>query len=88
MPTITATELARNLRKVLDQIEFRHESVTIIRNRREIARILPGPQVMTAEQAFIDIYGVVGEEAGQGWATDSLVSEENLEQGIRDPWAT
>ena len=87
MITITATEMARKLRHILDQVEFRHESVTVLRNKRPVARILPGPQSMTALEALGDLYGIVGEEAGAGW-TEEARQDERLSDGMRDPWAT
>ncbi len=87
MHVVTATELARHLREILDNVEFRGDAVTITRNNRQIAHLLPGARWMTAKQAFSDLYGIVGEEAGTGWMEDSRTGE-TLKEGIRDPWAT
>ena len=38
MKTITATELARNLRQVLDNLAVQGEEVAIERNHQQIAR--------------------------------------------------
>ena len=85
MQTVTATELARRLREILDGVEFRGDALTIVRNKREIAQLLPGPQQMRAKQTFFDLYGIVGEEAAAGWRKDGDVVE-SIEEGIRDPW--
>ena len=85
MITITATEMARQLRAVLDRVEFRGESVTVVRNKREIARIVPGAQELRAREAFMDIQGLVGEEAAATWYADSR-NDRTLQGELRDPW--
>ena len=85
MQTVTATELARRLREILDGVEFRGDALTIVRNKREIARLLPGPQQMRAKQTFFDLHGIVGEKAATEWRQDGNIPE-TLEEGIRDPW--
>ena len=85
MLTITATEMARRLREVLDRVEFRGESVTVMRNKRAVARIMPGAQAMTAHEAFADLQGLVGEEAAAGWHGDRRLNE-TLDEELRDPW--
>ncbi|GAB6040778.1 type II toxin-antitoxin system Phd/YefM family antitoxin [Endothiovibrio diazotrophicus] len=87
MITITATEMARKLRHILDQVEFRHESVTVMRNKRPVARIFPGTQEMTALEALGDLYGIVGEEAAAHWGDDAR-NDETVGDGVRDPWDT
>ena len=52
MRTITATELARNLRRVLDRLAIEGEEIVIERNREQVARLLPGPGRQTALQAM------------------------------------
>ena len=41
MPTISATELARNARDILDMVASRGEIVMVERNRAVVARIAP-----------------------------------------------
>jgi PHD/YefM family antitoxin component YafN of YafNO toxin-antitoxin module len=87
MQTVTATELARNFRVMLDKVEFKHEELIVIRNNHEVARIIPGPATMTALEAMADIYRTIPEEAALGWLADSRSSEKNLTNEVRDPWA-
>jgi len=42
MKEITATELSRNLPKVLDRVEHQREELTITSKNHKIARIVPG----------------------------------------------
>jgi hypothetical protein len=85
MRTITATELARNLRQVLDRLATEPEE---IRNNRQIGRLLPGPGSMTALEAMADLYRTLPEAAGQDRLQDSRKTDlnETLATESRDPW--
>ena len=85
MLTVTATEMARRLREILDRVEFRGESVTVVRNKRAVARIMPGAQEMTAREAFAGLQGIVGEDAARGWHADRR-SSHTIDSELRDPW--
>jgi hypothetical protein len=41
MGTMTAMEFSKNLKKVLDRLEFSDEEIIIIRNNHKIARLIP-----------------------------------------------
>jgi antitoxin (DNA-binding transcriptional repressor) of toxin-antitoxin stability system len=56
LKTITATDLARNLRRVLDRLMIEGEEIVIERNREQVARLLPGPARQTALEAMADLY--------------------------------
>lgn len=88
MRTVSATELARNFKAMLDTVEFKHEELIVIRNNHEVARIIPGLSTMTALDAMADIYRSLPDEAGAGWLKDSKSGSETLKDGVRDPWAS
>ena len=91
MRTITATELARNLRRVLDRLAIEGEEIVIERNREQVARLLPGPARQTALEAMADLYRTLPEDAAATWEADSRRGRwkgSRLEKGIRDPWAS
>ena len=88
MKTITATELARNLRQVLDRLVLEGEEVEIERNNQRIARLIPGPGRQTALQAMADIYRTLPPDAAAGWAEAGRQLTENLDKGVRDPWGS
>lgn len=88
MRSVTATELARNFRAMLDKVEFKHEELIVIRNNHEVARIIPGPATMTALEAMADIYRTLPEEAASGWLKESRRAEKGLEDEVCDPWAS
>ena len=89
MRVITATELARNLRDVLDRLTTERQELVIERHRRQVARLVPLPGRETALEALTDLYRTLPEEAAAGWleaARDGL--GEALEDEPRDPWAS
>lgn len=88
MRTVSATELARNFKAMLDTVEFKHEELIVLRNNHEVARIIPGLSTMTALEAMADIYRTLHEDAGDKWLEDARRSRETLKDGVRDPWAS
>jgi antitoxin (DNA-binding transcriptional repressor) of toxin-antitoxin stability system len=91
MKTITATDLARNLRRVLDRLVIEGEEIVIERNHEQVARLLPGPARQTALEAMADLYRTLPEDAATAWETDSRKGRrkgERLAKGLRDPWAS
>jgi antitoxin (DNA-binding transcriptional repressor) of toxin-antitoxin stability system len=87
MQTVTATDLSRNFRVMLNKVEFQHEVLLIMRNKLPVARLVPGPATMTAAEAFADIYRTLPEEAGEGWLSDSRKDDDTYGE-VRDPWAS
>jgi len=89
--TITATELARNLRRVLDRLAIEGEEIVIERNREQVARLLPGPARQTALEAMADLHRTLPEDAAATWEADSRRGRwkgSRLDKGVRDPWAS
>lgn len=86
MKTVTATELARNFRTMLDRVEFKHEELIVVRNNHEVARIIPGPSLMTAIEAMSDLYRTLPEKAAADWLKDTRSAGGKLKEEMRDPW--
>jgi len=87
MITMTATEFARNLSRVLDRLAHGGEEVTVLRNKRVVARLTPGAPGMTAREAFSDLEGVLPSAEGAAWLEDCRDAEHALVEELRDPWA-
>ena len=85
MQTITATDLSRNFRVMLNRVEFQHEELLIVRNNFPVARLVPGPATMTASEAFADLYRTLPKEAGDTWLADSRL-DDAISCEVRDPW--
>ena len=43
MLQITATELARKFKQMMNLVEFQGEELIIVRNNHQVAKIIPGP---------------------------------------------
>ena len=87
MQTITATDLSRNFRVMLNRVEFQHEELLIVRNNTPVARLVPGPATMTAAEAFGDLYRTLPQEAGDTWLAESRL-DDAMSGEVRDPWAS
>jgi len=90
MQTITATELARNLRQILDRLAVEQSEIVIERNHQPVGRLLPGAGRMTALEAMADLYQTLPETASRDWLLDSRSTDlvEVVSEEVRDPWAT
>jgi antitoxin (DNA-binding transcriptional repressor) of toxin-antitoxin stability system len=84
LKSITATALARNLKRMLDQVEFKRESLSIVRNNQQIARIVPGAARQNALEAMADLFRTLSEDAARGWVRDSRIK--GSVRQLRDPW--
>lgn len=87
MPVITATELARHTRQILDQVARHGEAVIVARNQMPIARIVPAEPVMTAAQALEGLPTGLTATQADSWLRDSRGERGNDVDGVRDPWA-
>lgn len=85
MQTISATELARNTRAILDTVASQGETVAIERNHMMIARIMPPQRTMTASQALAGLaFPMLTPRQANAWLTDS---KDDFGDAVRDPWA-
>ena len=88
MLKITATELARKFKQMMNLVEFQGEELIIVRNNHDVARIIPGPAMMTALEAMSDLYRTLPEDAGASWVSDSREGATDSLANLRDPWAS
>lgn len=86
--TITATELARNLRQVLDRLAAGGEDIVVERNHQPIARLQALPPQRTALEVMADLYRTLPEAAAREWLDDAHGGDARLDREMRDPWAT
>lgn len=91
MKKITATDLARNLSRILDRLAIDGEGLLVERNSRAVAYLRPAPAEQTALEAMGDLYRTLPEDAAKSLEADirSLkLRGANLHKGVRDPWAS
>ena len=82
MQMISASELARNTSAILERI-FMGETVSVMRNRTEIAHIVPAKRTMTAAQAIAGLEGGLSPAQGESWLKDS---HGEFDEQVRNPW--
>ncbi|WP_250476027.1 type II toxin-antitoxin system Phd/YefM family antitoxin [Caballeronia sp. GAFFF1] len=85
MHTITATELARQTRQILDAVARDGETVIIERNNVPVARLLPAEQAMTAAQVLAGLPTNLTQQQAKAWLSDSRA---DFDDALRDPWAS
>jgi antitoxin (DNA-binding transcriptional repressor) of toxin-antitoxin stability system len=88
MQKITATELARNLRAVLDRVRESGEACIVERGGQPVVQVSPTPGVQSAEQALADLFRALPPEAAEGWLDDARRGADALADEPRDPWAS
>jgi antitoxin (DNA-binding transcriptional repressor) of toxin-antitoxin stability system len=88
MQKITATELARNLRAVLDRVRESGEAFLVERGGQPVVQVSPTPGLQTAEQALADLYRTLPPDAAGGWPEDARRGGDALDDELRDPWAS
>jgi antitoxin (DNA-binding transcriptional repressor) of toxin-antitoxin stability system len=85
MRTVSATELTKSTRKILDNVVSRGETVVVERNRTVVAKIVPPERTMTARQALAGFtFPVLAPEEAAAWLEDG---RGNFDETVRDPWA-
>lgn len=84
MTTVTATELARHTRDVLDQVTSQGQSIAVERNRRVIAQIVPAQRSMTARQVLASLRAMLPADQATSWLEES---RQGFDDALRDPWA-
>ena len=82
MQTITASDLARKTSAILERI-LSGETVKVMRNRTEIAHIVPARRTMTAAQAIAGLGGKLTAEQGDAWLKQS---RGEFDEEVRNPW--
>ncbi len=82
MQNVSASDLARNTSAILERI-LTGETVRVMRNRTEIAHIIPAKRTMTAAQAIAGLEGKLTPTQGDSWLTES---RGEFDQEVRNPW--
>ena len=82
MQIISASDLARNTSAILERILL-GETVSVMRNRTEIAHIVPAKRTMTAAQAIAGLGGRLTPAQGDCWLKES---RGEFDEEVTDPW--
>ena len=82
--TITATELARNTRTILDQVLSHQVAISVERNQRVIAQIVPVARPMSAREVLSGLHATMTVDDARQWLRESRA---RFDEDMRDPWA-
>ncbi len=87
MQIISASDLARKTSAILERI-LTGETVSVVRNRTEIAHIVPAKRAMTAAQAIAGLEGKLTLAQGDSWLQDSRTEfdQGEFDEEVPDPW--
>jgi len=90
MKTLSVTEVARNFSAVLDRLEQDQEEIVLVRNRRQIARLIPEAPSQDALQVFGDLYRTLDDQTARA-LTAAISKNRKRRRGtvseLRNPWA-
>jgi antitoxin (DNA-binding transcriptional repressor) of toxin-antitoxin stability system len=83
--TISATELARNTREILDSVAAHGSTIVVERNRSRVVKISPCERTLTAAQVLegMDQYMLFSAQEASAWLKDS---KDNFGHLVDDPW--
>lgn len=90
MKTRSVTDVVRNFSAVLDDLERDQEEIVLVRNRRQIARLVPEAPAQDALSVFGDLYRTLDDETAEALSA-AIASPRKRRRGrvseFRDPWA-
>ncbi len=90
MHAVSATEFARNFSRMLDQVEHQGVTIAIVRNRKQVATVLPKLRQQGAMEAFGDLYRPLKGTVKDDWMADSRrvgrAFKGRLGGKRQDPW--
>jgi prevent-host-death family protein len=90
MKRLSATEVARNFSAVLDAVERDQEEIVLVRNQRQVARLVPEAPRQDALTVFGDLYRVLDDETADALAA-AIATQRKSRRGrvdeLRDLWA-
>ena len=90
MKTLSVTDMARNFSAVLDDLERNQEEIVLVRNQRQIARLVPEAPRQDARTVFGDLYRTLDDETADA-LSGAIAARRKGRRGrlseLRDPWA-
>jgi antitoxin (DNA-binding transcriptional repressor) of toxin-antitoxin stability system len=90
MKTLSVTEVARNFSAVLDALERDQEEVVLVRNQRQVARLVPEAPRQDALSVFGDLYRTLDDETADALSA-AIATQRKARTGrvaeLRNPWA-
>src|SRR5450631_2757498 len=69
MKTLSVTKVARHFSEVIDSVERKQEEIVLVRNRKQVARLIPEAPPQNALEVFGDLYRTLDDKTA-----DALLS--------------
>ena len=89
MKTLSVTEVARNFSNVLDMVERDHEEIVLIRNQRQIARLIPEPPSQDALAVLGDLHRTLDDDTADALGAAVMETRKGRRgrlDELRNPW--
>lgn len=90
MHAVSATEFARNFSQMLDQVEHQGITISIMRNQKQVATVVPQLRHQSAMEAFGDLYRPFDGAIKDDWLADIKRVAKSLKGTLsskaKDPW--
>jgi antitoxin (DNA-binding transcriptional repressor) of toxin-antitoxin stability system len=87
----TATEVARNFSRALDEIERDREEIVVVRNHRPVARLVPEPPEQTALEVLGDLYRKLDDDTADALSKAVTEGRKGMTatlDALRNPWVS
>ena len=86
---MTVEQVAGDFRAVLNQVESDQEEVLVVRDRHQVARIVPEPDSQTALQVFADLYQSLDTPSAEAWSENiALLRQQGTLDELRHSWGS
>jgi len=90
MKTLSVTEVARHFSAVLDTLERDQEEIVLVRNRRQIARLVPEAPRQDALEVFGDLFRTLDDKTAEALSakmSHARKSSRGRASELKNPWA-
>jgi PHD/YefM family antitoxin component YafN of YafNO toxin-antitoxin module len=90
MKILSVTEVARHFSEVIDDVEQKQEEVVLVRNRKQVARLVPEQPAQNALEVFGDLYRTLDDKTANALLSSISKSKRGRRGRIselRNPWA-
>jgi len=90
MKTLSVTEVARHFSEVIDSVEQKQEEIVLVRNRKQVARLVPEAPSQNALEVFGDLYRTLDDKIAEALSSAISTARKNRRGRIselRNPWA-
>ncbi len=89
MKILSVTEVARHFSEVIDSVEQKQEEIILVRNEKQVARLVPEVAPQNAMEVFGDLYRTLDDETAEALTTAINMAKKNRRGRIselRNPW--